>query len=455
MSIGSLISLLALLLFGLFALTTFGSIFRHLQKRDLKKLLTKHEKLFFYRPLHLFFFPKNEFEGLFFANTITQNLVRFLYAIFSLFLLSHFSLINFNIADSTLSIDFPIGIINLMGLFLLFFIIGDYLPRILGIRQPEVGFEIGAIPAAILMTMTFPFTFIFLKFSYLFSQALYVTHLTSSQGEAKQQIIDLIQDSDVETQLDLHDKKLFESVMAFRDRIAREVMVPRVDVFSLSQDTTIEEAATLILREGYSRTPVYKDSLDNIIGVLMYKDILAKYVEYVQKENDEKTLKAPISTLIKSVLYTPETKKISQLLQEFRKKQVHLAITVDEYGGTEGIVTIEDILEEIVGDIADEYDEEEALFAPLPHGGWLVDARMGILDIEEQLNIEIPQEGDYDTLGGYIFNETGMIPSKGYIMHQPKFELEVLRSNNRRVEKVRLQPISTDLEDNASSEDEH
>jgi len=236
-------------------------------------------------------------------------------------------------------------------------------------------------------------------------------------------------------------------VMGFKDRIAREVMVPRVDIFSLPHDMTIEEAANLLFQEGYSRTPVYRDTLDNIIGVLMYKDVLAKYMDYAKKA-DIGILQSHISSLVKNVLYTPETKKISHLLHEFRKQQVHLAIIVDEYGGTEGIVTIEDILEEIVGDIADEYDQEEALYLPMPEGGWLIDSRMSILDIEEQLGIEIPQDGDYDSIGGYVFHETGMIPAKGFVIRKPQFELEIVRSNDRRVEKLSIKGVNPSVEEN-------
>src|SRR5262249_33403368 len=160
--------------------------------------------------------------------------------------------------------------------------------------------------------------------------------------------------------------------------------------------------AKLLENEGYSRTPVYRTTVDNIVGVLMYKDVLSKYREYEEKGNNPAILNAPIETIQKPVLYTPETKKISQLLQEFRKKQVHLAIVVDEYGGTEGIVTIEDILEQIVGEIADEYDEAEALFIPQSDGSWIVDPRISILDAEEHLGIKFPEEGDYDSIGGYI-----------------------------------------------------
>ena len=113
---------------------------------------------------------------------------------------------------------------------------------------------------------------------------------------------------------------------------------------------------------------------------------------------------------------------------------------MDEYGGTEGIVTIEDILEEIVGEIADEYDSEEALFVPQGDGSWLIDARMSIFDLEDLLNIEIPQEGEYDTIGGYVFHCAGAIPNKGFMIHQDAFELEVVDSNERVVEKVRVKP---------------
>ena len=327
---------------------------------------------------------------------------------------------------------------------------GDSLARITGNRYPERSIRLTAPIVSAFLVLLFPLTFLFLKFFHILPRTFYFDPSHEPNQEAKQELIEIIEESNLNTHLDPHDKKLIEAVMAFKDRIAREVMVPRVDIFSLPHDMTIEEAATLLYQEGYSRTPVYKDTLDNIIGVLMYKDVLAKYMEHARK-GDKAVLQSPISTLVKNVLYTPETKKISQLLQEFRKQQVHLAIIVDEYGGTEGIVTIEDILEEIVGDIADEYDQEEALFIPLSEGGWLIDSRMSILDIEEQFGIEIPQDGDYDTVGGYVFHETGMIPAKGYTIRKPQFELEVIRSNDRRVEKLRIKSSASAIKENFES----
>ena len=433
-------------LMGTFFLTSLTSAFRRLHKRDSKKLLNSLGGFFFYRRFHLFFFSAHEFEGIYFATICAQNLTRFCFAASSILFLLNTPLIKEEITPRAGQLyDFSYFWISLCVLTLvtLSFIVGDYLPRIFGTRLPERAIRFSAPFSSIFMFIAFPITYIFLKVSQSLSRTVYFDHLQEPQAQAKQEIIDIVQKAELSPVLDIHDKKLIESVLTFRDLIAREVMVPRVDMFALSADTKIKEAGRQLEDEGYSRTPVYRNTVDNIIGVLMYKDILSKYQEYEEKNNDPKVLEAPIETLVKGVLYTPETKKLSQLLQEFRKKQVHLAIVVDEYGGTEGIVTLEDILEELVGDIADEYDEEAALYTPLPDGSWIVDPRMSILDAEEQLGIEFPTEGDYDTIGGYIFHCAGEIPSKGFVIHNNQFDIEILRSNERSVERVKIRPIGT------------
>ena len=221
-------------------------------------------------------------------------------------------------------------------------------------------------------------------------------------------------------------------------------MRPRVDLFCISETISLKQAADLLQREGYSRVPVYRETIDTIVGVLFYKDVLAKYAAASGAGgNREDLLAASIKSLVKKVYYCPETKKIASLLQEFRKRQTHMAVVVDEYGGTAGLVTIEDILEEIVGEISDEYDDQEALFSPAPGGGWIVDARMNLLDVEEEMGIKIPQEEDYDTLAGYIFYRVGSIPQAGLVLHHDAFEIEVLKSNDRMVEEVKSSPSQT------------
>lgn len=262
-----------------------------------------------------------------------------------------------------------------------------------------------------------------------------------STSQIREKVLELLQESERKLPLDSHYKKLISSVLSFKDRLAREVMVPRIDVYSLSSDTTVEEAAKSFLSEGYSRIPVYKESVDHIIGVLLYKDALKIFAGALSSKEGKDKLQMPIEALVKPVLYTPETKRISHLLQEFRSKQIHLAIVVDEYGGTEGIVTFEDILEELVGEIADEYDiGEEVLYTALPEGGWTVDARMSILDIENELGIQIPPGPEYDTIGGFIYHKAGAIPTQGWRIHHENFDLEILSSDERSIDKIKIMP---------------
>lgn len=431
-------------LVGTSFLTALTSAFRRIHKRHSQKQILAVGKGFLYRPFHLYFFPSDEYEGLFFATACAQNITRCCYAASAVLFLIATPLFNQEtLITPSPTYDFSIFWITLSSIAFLFisFVIGEYLPRILGMRFPEKMLQFCAPFSSIFMFLAFPITFVFLKISQSFSRAIYFEHLHEPAAKAKQEIIDIIQEAQLSPGINKHDKKLIGSVLSFRERIAREVMVPRVNVFSLPAETSIKEAANLLAAEGYSRTPIYRSTIDDITGVLMYKDILTKFREYEEKGNDKKIIEAPIETIQKKVLYTPETKNISNLLQEFRKKQVHLAIVVDEYGGTEGIVTIEDILEEIVGEISDEYDDEELLFNQQKDGSWIIDSQMSILDAEEILKVTIPQEGEYDTIGGYVFHCAGAIPSKGFVIHQDEFELEVLDSNERAVEKVRIKPI--------------
>lgn len=428
-------SIAILFLLGIFSVTALKTSFLCLPRKEFKRLLTTAGNFFFYQLLSHRLFTKDEDRSLAVSLFLAQQIVRFSYAI-SVTLLAW----EWGTPHLTLPLAFACYLLAEGG------------GRTIGLHSsPRLLLWTGPFISC-LLTLLLPLTWSLISLFPSLARPFSREGGDEPTQETKQEIIDMIEESQLEEGLEPHDKKLIESVMDFKHRIAREVMVPRVDIFSLPYDTTIEEAAALLCGEGYSRTPVYRDSLDNIIGVLMYKDVLAKYREFATERHEE-VLKQPISTLVKSVLYVPESKKISQLLQEFRKQQVHLAIIVDEYGGTEGMVTIEDILEEIVGDIADEYDREESLFSPLPEGGWLVDARMPISALSEHLGIEIAPAGDYDTLGGYVFHETGMIPPKGHVIYTPHLKIEVMRSDDRRVEMLRL-TLLPDLSESSSDTSE-
>jgi magnesium and cobalt exporter, CNNM family len=427
-------------LIGTFALSAFSTAFRRIHPEGAQKQFDALGNLFFYRPFHLFFFPKQDNEGIYFVTICALSLTRFCYCVSAILILLHSQLYDtwFGLA------------VGIIFLFLIYFILGDFIPRIFATKNVSGTIKFFAPLASLFLLLIFPLAYPFLKLSSSLSRKSYFEHfLERPESEVEQEVMRLVREANL-TDLEPHEKKLIVSVLSFRNRIVREIMVPRVNVFSLSADTKIKDATEILEEEGYSRVPVFKDTVDNIVGVLMLKDLVAKYAEYTEKGNLAEILEAPISTIQKPPLYTPETKKISDLLQEFRRKKVHIAIVVDEYGGTEGIVTIEDILEEIVGEIADEYDTEEEQFIALPDGSWMVDAMMSINDAEQQLSIKIPQEGDYDTIGGYIFHCTGSIPSRGFVIHHDDFELEIIRSNDRCVEKVRIYPILNKQKDRNS-----
>lgn len=320
-------------------------------------------------------------------------------------------------------------------------IFSDILPRIWAHYSPNSLLKFIATPASFFLLLLSPITLPLCRLIKLTSPHIAFSSLSTPQNE----FVDFLSDVHNESPFSEIDKRLILSALHFRNRITREIMRPRVGLFCISEDLTLSQAAELLQQEGYSRVPVYRGTIDSIVGVLFYKDVLSRYVAATQSPEDrERLLSMPIKTLLKKVFYCPETKKISSLLQEFRKKQTHIAVVVDEYGGTSGLVTIEDILEEIVGEISDEYDDQETLFQPAATGGgWIVDARMNLLDVEEEIGIKIPQEEDYDTIAGYVFYRIGSIPQAGLVLHHDNFEIEVLKSNDRMVQEVRISPISS------------
>ncbi|MDR3624890.1 MAG: hemolysin family protein [Chlamydiales bacterium] len=422
-------------LLGSFALTCTYNSLRTLREQKSTLFLNEIGHIFFYRSFHALVVKKNEFYSLFFVALIARYLLLFI---------ASASLIAYFLLDSTLSFspqheNWFIGWLVLFISSLATLLFGEFVPRIYSSLFPYKALKLSAAISSFSLFITFPITYLFLKLPKKFSKAISLEGLHGSTIQVTESIIDMLENADITAAIGIHNKKLIEAVLNFKDRIVREVMVPRVNVFSLPSSLSIKSAAERLLQEGYSRIPVYKDTIDSIAGILMYKDILTYYVKCQAGELSETHLDLPIETLIKPVFYTPETRLVSHLLQEFRNKQMHLAIVVDEYGGTEGIVSIEDILEEIVGDIADEYDEEEViLYTEQAANDWIVDARMSILDIEENFDINIPQDGDYDTIGGYIYHKAGLIPQKGFHIYQDDFEIEVLSSSDRSVDKVRI-----------------
>ncbi len=435
-------------LLGSFCLSIVDRSMNFLGRFELSKEIRKARKVFYFFHIIRKLFQKAGWTNHYFISSITKQILRVLYASTSVFYL--LSLPSFAKSISFTNKHYALDLSSfflLVSVVIGLAVIVDFIAFLLSVFKAKRTLLVIYPIAGLFLLLFCPLTFFLLKLQKLLSSKSKEDKSDPSHKEIKEKIVELVWEADNSENLDPQDKKLILSVASFKERIAREIMVPRIDVFSLDATLTVEEATKTFAEERYSRVPVYRDTVDNIIGVLLYKDLLNFYINTDDLTKD--TLKrTTIEKFLKPIVYTPETKKISHLLQEFRAKQLHLAIVVDEYGGTEGIVTIEDILEELVGEIADEYDDknEEILFSSHPEGGWIVDAKMNINDTEKELGIIIPKSPEYDTIGGYIFERAGAIPTKGWRIHHENFDLEILSSTDRSIDKIRIiPPPSEDL----------
>ncbi len=222
------------------------------------------------------------------------------------------------------------------------------------------------------------------------------------------------------------------NILDLRDTVAREVMVPRTEVIAVSTEASIEDVVAAVMKHGNSRMPVYEGSVDNIIGILNVKDLFGLWP--VKPENWD------VTAIMREAYYIPETKNVHQLLHELKEKKSHMAVVIDEYGGTSGIVTLEDLIEEIVGEIHDEHDEEEDPFTVLPDGDVLVDSRVDIEDFEEHFHVRSP-EGKFETLGGMILHITKKIPVPGEVVPFGNLEMVIESANERSIQKVRVRRV--------------
>ena len=231
-------------------------------------------------------------------------------------------------------------------------------------------------------------------------------------------------------EIESDERALIRSIIDFGDTVAREVMVPRPDMVTMPADTTVTDAIEAALTNGYSRIPVFGDGgIDDVVGIVYVKDLMR-----AARENVGGT---PIRPLLRPAVFVPETKRASELLKEMQARKHHIAIVVDEYGGTAGLVTLEDLIEELVGEIVDEFDVEDPLLEPLPNGDWRVSARMPLDEVNELLRLELP-EGDWDTVGGLVFNMLGHVPAEGEAVEIDGHRLRAERIEGRRIGRVRI-----------------
>jgi putative hemolysin len=223
------------------------------------------------------------------------------------------------------------------------------------------------------------------------------------------------------------EKDLIHSIFEFGDTIVREVMVPRPDIVAVEADKTLRDVQALVLRRGFSRIPVFRDDLDNVDGIVFAKDVLKALY---QGQGD-----MPLTDIMRPAHFVPESKKVADLLREMQQEKFHIALVTDEYGSVSGLVTLEDLLEELVGEITDEYDREEPPVVDLGNGAYRVDGRLGIDEVNELLDAELPDE-EWDTVGGLMLGLLGSIPDQGEEVTFQNLVFKAEKVNGRRIAQV-------------------
>jgi CBS domain containing-hemolysin-like protein len=255
---------------------------------------------------------------------------------------------------------------------------------------------------------------------------------TQTEHDIEQEILSVVEEGEKEGVMDAQERVMIESVIEFRDTSVAQVMTARPDIIALPISASLTEVKQLLEESGHSRVPAFDGTLDQVVGILYARDLL-KHLGLPPEKFD-------IRSAIRPAFYVPETKPLRDLLRDFRQKKIHLAIVLDEYGGTAGLVTIEDVLEELVGDISDEHEPHEApLIKRLSNTLIEADARVRLEELNLALGLNLPEDAGYETLGGFISNTLGRIPQAGSQFDQPGMHFTILDAEPQKVNRVRIE----------------
>ena len=306
-------------------------------------------------------------------------------------------------------------------------VFGEVTPKSLAKERPEA-WAIAATPLLrVLAVVLTPVNFLFTQWKKLLRVLL---RHQDDDGITEEELMGMVDQAETEGSLDQHESDLIRNAIEFNDMEVSEILTPRVDLEALADTATMEEAA-MYASSGFSRLPIYHDSIDNIIGVLHEKDFYAAYCRGAKR----------LSELKSSVLYTTETARISDLLRQLQQNKVHMAVVVDEYGGTQGIVTMEDIMEELVGEIWDEHDEVIEEFRKQSDGSYLVACSADLDDLYDLFDMKPSEEYDASSVSGWVMEEIGRVPDVGDRFRADGLEVCVTRVEHRRVMEIRVRRL--------------
>lgn len=350
-------------------------------------------------------------------------------------------LLSHNMAEQTgLNIHLAIAL-NVIIVACLILVIGELSPKIAASRNPLVFAHYASLILAVIYVVIYPVVLFFDYFILVLSQILRIKAPLEERLLRSEEIQTLLNLGEEQGKLEEEEKEMIHSIFEFGEITVREIMVPRMNMICISIEDTCTDLIELIKRHGHTRIPLFEDTIDHIRGIINAKDLLPHI-----RQHDENIALLQLS---RPAFFVPESKKIDDLLREFQHKRQHMAIVVDEYGGTSGIVTLEDILEQIVGDIHDEYDKDLTLYKKIDEQTFLVDAQIDIESLNDLTGLNIPLSDEYDTLGGFILELKGSFPDEKEVIHYGDVELDIIKMEKNRIATIKIRLIPPELDGEA------
>lgn len=341
---------------------------------------------------------------------------------------------NFIQVDMSSSVATTIGHVLAFAIItVLHIVFGELAPKSLAIQRP-IGTTMGiALPLHFFYLVFRPFIWLLNGFANFILKLIGISTLGGHEAHHSTEELHYLLDQGKESgALETNEHELIKNVFDFNERVVKNIMVPRTKISGIELNTPHKEVLEIIIREGYSRIPVYDETIDKIVGIVHAKDILPLLAD--GKE-------CVLRDIIRKPYFIPETKKINDLLSELQLKRIHISIVLDEFGGTAGMLTLEDIVEELVGEIQDEYDEETPIVEIVSENEFIIDATASIYDVNEFLPHDLPEDGDYDTVAGLVSEIFGKIPEVGETSDFNGYTITILKKADQNVESVKLELV--------------
>ena len=403
-------------IFIIFIILIFFSAFFSGSEIAFLSIKKSHKKV----PNYISDFIKNSKRlliGLLSGNTIVNVSIAFIGASFI-----HSLAKLYNLSSSLVSF------IEIIVLSLVLLIFGEIIPKVFAIRNSLKFAKAVYFPLKFIFILLSPLIFLLHKFSIFFENILGVKDEKIFDSEEELKILTEL--GEEQGTLEEEESEMIQSIINFNDKYAGEILTPRVDIIGIEASASLDDVMDLISKEQFSKIPVYVDTIDQIKGILHVKDVTPYLIGSRPNINLLSIARAPF--------FSPENKPIDELLNDFKIKKTNIAIIVDEWGGTEGLITLEDVVEEVLGEIRDPFDNEQNLINKIKTDIYMVDAKISIYDLEEAININFPSERDYDTLGGFILHELQSIPKKNDSIHFNGNIFSVKTIENNRIGKIEV-----------------